>query len=200
MKHERNIKAESSAQLDLIDLVPNVKRQKVPASIRFQKRLKNQPDGCIIFIGAIDPGTIGYGRFHVSANKIVRAHKFAWEQAKGPVPDGLILKHSCHNPRCCNIGHMSLGTRAENNAEMHAAGRAKTRLKAWQVSEIVQLSGEGWTVNQLSEKFDRSELAMRKILNGRTWSKVTGIEYKPTRKGPDWKAINAAKQENREAA
>ncbi len=43
----------------------------------------------------------GYGVFRV-ADKLVLAHRFAFERAYGPVPFGHEVHHTCVNPPCCN--------------------------------------------------------------------------------------------------
>ena len=42
------------------------------------------------------------------------AHRIAWFDANGPVPDGLTVDHMCHNRRCVNIDHLRLLTLSEN--------------------------------------------------------------------------------------
>lgn len=47
----------------------------------------------------------GYGRFRVGKNKKA-AHVWAWEQANGPVPRGLVLDHLCRTPLCVRASHL----------------------------------------------------------------------------------------------
>jgi hypothetical protein len=54
---------------------------------------------------------------------MVRAHRFAWIEANGPVPAGLHVLHTCDNPLCVRPSHLWLGTQAENLADMTAKGR-----------------------------------------------------------------------------
>lgn len=62
----------------------------------------------------------GYGR--IGANK--KAHRLAYEEAHGPIPEGMFVCHSCDNPPCCNPEHLHLGTPADNMREKKERGRA----------------------------------------------------------------------------
>ena len=55
----------------------------------------------------------GYGRFKIN-NKILSAHRFAYEINKGKIPEGLKLDHLCRNPSCVNPDHLEIVTQKEN--------------------------------------------------------------------------------------
>lgn len=48
------------------------------------------------------------------------AHKVAYEAEVGPVPDGMVIEHSCVRPRCVQPLHLTLVTKSVNE-----------RLKNW---------------------------------------------------------------------
>ncbi len=63
---------------------------------------------CWLWTGSIDADGYGcYLRDH-------SAHRFAWEIANGPVPDGLVIDHLCRVRHCVNPAHMEPVTNAEN--------------------------------------------------------------------------------------
>jgi hypothetical protein len=47
----------------------------------------------------------GYGLFKVN-RKMVRAHRFAYELAHGPIPAGFVINHICRNRCCVNPAHL----------------------------------------------------------------------------------------------
>ncbi len=56
--------------------------------------------GCHFWVGGFADD--GYGRFAVGGGRVVRAHRWAWVQAYGPVPDGLMVMHGCDETSCVN--------------------------------------------------------------------------------------------------
>jgi hypothetical protein len=62
-----------------------------------------EPSGdCLVWTGAkVD----GYGKLN-RGGKYHLAHRYHWEHANGPVPDGLELDHTCRNRACVKLEHM----------------------------------------------------------------------------------------------
>jgi len=61
----------------------------------------------------------GYARFMPTSSRdpnryTVQAHRFAYEQVKGPIPEGLVLDHLCRVPRCVNPNHLEPVTESVN--------------------------------------------------------------------------------------
>lgn len=55
----------------------------------------------------------GYG-YLTHDGRYVRAHRWAWEQAFGPIPEGLTLDHLCRNRACIVPCHLEPVTNREN--------------------------------------------------------------------------------------
>lgn len=55
-----------------------------------------------------------YGQFAARHGKILYAHRFSYELASGPIPDGLQIDHLCRVPRCVRPDHLEPVTNREN--------------------------------------------------------------------------------------
>ncbi|HCS2945601.1 TPA: HNH endonuclease [Shigella flexneri] len=51
----------------------------------------------------------GYGRFTLGGRD-VGAHRVSYEWENDPIPDGMQIDHTCHNPGCVNPAHLRLAT------------------------------------------------------------------------------------------
>jgi hypothetical protein len=92
-------------------------------------------DECIAWTGRINDD--GYGTRGVRL-----AHRAAWEDERGPIPDGLELDHLCHDPavcklgaacphrRCINLDHLEPVTHLENIRRSGVTGLKVTHCPA----------------------------------------------------------------------
>lgn len=82
--------------------------------------------GCWLFNGATN-GRAGHGQVRVKKNgKWVKdyAHRIAHEHHHGPIPAGMLVRHSCDVSNCVHPEHIKdLGSIAQNNQDMFMRNR-----------------------------------------------------------------------------
>lgn len=89
----------------------------------------------------------GYGVFKYNG-KLHRAHRFALEVTHGEIPEGLVVRHKCDNPSCCNPEHLEIGTQADNMRDRTERGRGYIR-PARYTSEMLK----GLSFKEAHEKY-----------------------------------------------
>jgi hypothetical protein len=88
---------------------------------RFEAKFcRGEPDEC--WLWTADRAS-RYARLGV-AGKMLYADIIAWALANGRWPEqGEVVRHACDTPKCVNPAHLSIGTHADNVADMVARGR-----------------------------------------------------------------------------
>ena len=85
----------------------------------------------------------GYGRRRYKG-RMTLAHRVAWMESRGDIPDGLCVLHKCDNPPCINPDHLFLGTHNDNMYDMARKERhGNCKLTREQVAEIRKRYAEG---------------------------------------------------------
>jgi hypothetical protein len=85
------------------------------------------PDDCWEWTGA-KTKRMGHGYFNIKLNgklKQTGAHRVSLMIQGITIPQGMVVMHSCDNPRCVNPNHLQLGTFKDNTYDMMLKGRAK---------------------------------------------------------------------------
>jgi hypothetical protein len=84
-----------------------------PAGERFWAKVDKSGD-CWLWLGWLDVN--GYGHFHGEGGVKRLAHRWAYQEQVGPIPDGLVLDHLCRNRACVRPDHLEPVTSFENRS------------------------------------------------------------------------------------
>jgi hypothetical protein len=71
----------------------------------------------------------GYGITTYLGYSNQRTHRIAWQSAKGEIPVGLFVLHTCDNPPCVNSNHLWLGTYKDNLQDASRKGRTAEKMR-----------------------------------------------------------------------
>lgn len=88
--------------------------------VAFMARSVMNDSGCIEWTGSCDRK--GYGQLRIGG-KLVKAHRYAVERKNGPIASGMVVMHTCDNPKCVNVDHLRVGTQTDNVRDMDIKGR-----------------------------------------------------------------------------
>ena len=129
---------------------------------RFLAKIR-MTDSCWIWLGATSID--GYGLFSAYGKRF-QAHRFSYSHSVGPIPDGLLVLHSCHRPSCVNPEHLKIGTPKDNNNDMMEAGRQKSGIPVPnnEISLILNDYENGMSINALIRKYRRTRKTIRNLL------------------------------------
>jgi hypothetical protein len=120
----------------------------------------------------------GYGLQSIKG-KNHYVHRLEWARHNGPIPDGMVVCHTCDNPPCYNIEHLFLGTQKDNVRDMYAKGRTwqpkgedrKNSKLIWDaVNEIRELHATGqYSQRALAKKFGVAKRTIATVVHNITW-------------------------------
>jgi hypothetical protein len=166
-------------------------------SVRFWEHVvPGTPDVCWEWTGHRNDA--GYGELSVGGRNEFhewKAHRLSWELHRGPIPEGLVIRHLCGNRACVNPHHLVPGTQTQNVADTVAMARVpygsthwNARLTPDAVRAIRSGYVDGISAKDLSETYGIASVS--EVLDGLHWRRVTAHDGLQD-------AINARKLKNR---
>lgn len=111
-------------------------------------------------------------------------HRRAYALKKGKLRKGLVIRHTCNNPPCCNPKHLIQGTQKKNLEQMRKEGRAgdcrnlgskhgRAKLTEEQVLEIRREYAEkGTSQSALGLKYGVAQTKISAIVRRETWKHI----------------------------
>jgi hypothetical protein len=154
---------------------------------RFENYFLPEPmSGCYLWTGGTTKWGHGYfnhrkpdGSFHTYI-----AHRYAYVQKYGPIPDGMFACHKCNNASCVNPDHIYIGTPKQNTHDAMRIGRHRSVRRELLSSErngravltwdaVRKMRAEyatgGITKSDLAHKYGVSPTAASLAIRRKTW-------------------------------
>ena len=144
--------------------------------MRFWDKVE-KTDSCWLWTGCKQDG---YGRQTINGKQYIATRISYWMHYRKD-PGVLDVGHECHNRPCVNPDHLLLETHQENMKHMVLDGRhkhqgmnnPKSKLRDYEIPKILELENH-LTLDQIGKKFGVSDSCIDFVLNGTTWSHLTG--------------------------
>lgn len=149
---------------------------------RFEVKIQKTP-GCWPWRGKINEIT-GYGSFlwHRTPDEPARewgSHRCSYLLFNGPIPDGLLVRHTCDVRFCVNPAHLVLGTDMDNKQDQIDRGHVfkgeevvQAKLTTVRVIELRELHAQGWTQSRLAEKFGVTQATVHRAAHRISWRHI----------------------------
>lgn len=129
--------------------------------------------GCWLYDGYW--GTHGYGMANRAGSNPQCTHRMAYEEAYGPIPAGMHVLHKCDTRPCINPLHLSLGTNADNVADMmrkgrqqRANGEAHSQAKLT-LAQVKAIRASNTPRLALAKEYGVHVTTIDSIIKGKTW-------------------------------
>lgn len=100
---------------------PRVVSRQTDPRVRFYSFVQ-RTESCWLWTGS---SWKGYGQF--TDGRRVKAHRFAYELERGPIPEGYQIDHLCKNTLCVNPDHLEPVTQYENNMRSNSPAARHAR-------------------------------------------------------------------------
>jgi hypothetical protein len=144
----------------------------------FWNNVDKQSNNCWQWQGSRDND--GYGRFQLDGIKW-KCHRLSYTWAKGAIPKGLCVCHTCDNPTCVNPNHLWLGSPKDNNQDRSRKGRTAIHDKAIGESsgasilteqDVLSIRTSNLSGQDLAKKYSVSDATIYSILHHKTWKHI----------------------------
>jgi hypothetical protein len=117
------------------------------------------------------------------------AHRVSHRLLVGAIPDGLVVRHTCDTPRCCQPAHLIIGTQPDNvqdkvdrsrqsrgpahGDKIRGSRHGRTHLSEGDVVRIrAMYQAGGQTHAELAAAFGVSRATVSMLISRQTWQHI----------------------------
>ena len=130
-----------------------------------------EPGGCYRWTGSWGGRARDRRPYFQYDGRRTLAYRIVWELVNGPIPNGMMILHSCdcggYPIGCCSPHHMRLGTVQENSNDMME--RERSGLPASVRRAIRTLLDQGRTQQSIADLYGVSRETISAIATGRVY-------------------------------
>jgi len=150
--------------------------------IEYVNKKTKLDNDCVVFIDKVNNSgyaIVGVTKF-IELYKTTLLHRMVYIHYNDPIPQGLVVMHSCDNRACVNIKHLSLGTVADNNFDMMKKGRNrqlkyerhnKAKLN-WEKVNFIRRTRNVFDGVLIASVFNCSKSTINSIRRNETWVNI----------------------------
>ena len=144
---------------------------------KFFDHIQPEPmSGCWLWDGTVDRD--GYGVIQYKP-KFILAHRWSYEFYVGKISPGLLVRHNCDNPGCCNPSHLLVGTHVDNNKDRDRRNRqakgechGSSKLTSGEVKDIRNRASAGEKHRHIASNYKITAGTVSNIKTGHTWGHI----------------------------
>lgn len=116
----------------------------------------------------------GYGVVKIGiGRKYEYCHRLAYGFANGPIPENMVVRHSCDNPACYNPKHLILGTDADNMRDRDMRGRGakgeRSGMAKLTSEQVLKIRASQGTNAAVGKRFSVDHTTVSLIRRRKTW-------------------------------
>lgn len=106
-----------------------------------------------------------------------RLHRYVYKLYKGEIPNGMVVRHLCHNKSCINPEHLEIGTQKDNVHDNYEVGSILTgskhglaKLTRNEFDKVTSLLSQGMGYTEVQKITGVCRNICKKIAKGTHWS------------------------------
>jgi len=126
-----------------------------------------QDGECLVWTRCFN--TDGYPRAVIDGDNNAKVHRIVYELANGVSAEGLVVRHTCDNPKCINPNHLLLGTFGDNAHDKFVRNRQPRKITKEIVYAInaIKASDSGMSQKEIANLFKINHRRVSDIYTGK---------------------------------